>query len=178
MFTLMFILFTCITAIFFAFNIGASGAAASMGIAYGSGAMPIRKIAQIFCGFGVLLGAVLGGGGVVKTIGSGIVPDEIITIHLALIILVSASITLFFANLGGIPLSTSEVTVGSVVGVGLAFQTLFVSKIMIIVLFWLLIPFLAFLFAFSVNKTIKLLNKSYPISLIAVGKDSWHFLSL
>jgi len=155
----MFILFTCITAIFFAFNIGASGAAASMGIAYGSGAMPIRKIAQIFCGFGVLLGAVLGGGGVVKTIGSGIVPDEIITIHLALIILVSASITLFFANLGGIPLSTSEVTVGAVVGVGMAFQTLFINKIIIIVLFWLLIPFLAFLFSFCLNKAIKLINK-------------------
>src|SRR5690625_903989 len=92
MFTLMFILFTCITARLFAFNIGASCAAASMGSAYGSGAMPIRKIAQFICGFGVLLGAVLGGGEVVKTIGSGIVPDEIITIHLALIILVSASI--------------------------------------------------------------------------------------
>src|SRR5690625_1510879 len=159
MFTLMFILFTCIIAIFFAVNIGASGAAASMGIAYGLGAMPIKIIALIICGSGILLGAVLGGGKVVKTIGSGIVPDEMITIHIALIILVSASITLFFANISGIPLSTSEVAVGAVVGVGIAFKTLFVKKVFIIVLFWLLIPFLAFWIAFFMNKAIKIINK-------------------
>src|SRR5690625_2591862 len=163
MFTLMFIIFTCIIAIFFAVNIGASGAAASMGIAYGSGAMPIKKIALIICGSGIFLGAVLGGGKVVKTIGSGIVPGELISIHIALIILVSASITLFFANLSGIPLSTSEVTVGAVVGVGIAFQTLFVKKILIIIAFWLFIPLLAFLLAFLMNKFFKILNNSVPV---------------
>lgn len=159
----MFIIFTCITAIFFAVNIGASGAAASMGIAYGSGAMPIKKIALIICGSGILLGAVLGGGEVVKTIGSGIVPSELISIHIALIILISASITLFFANLSGIPLSTSEVTVGAVVGVGIAFQTFFVKKVLIIILFWIFIPLLAFLLAFLMNKVINILSKRVPV---------------
>jgi sulfate permease len=156
---IMFIVITCTIAIFFAINIGASGAAASMGIAYGSGAIPIRKIALIVCGIGILLGAVIGGGEVVNTIGSGIVPEKMITIQLALIILGSASITLFFANFGGIPLSTSEVTVGAVIGVGVAFQALFVKNIAIIVLIWFLIPFIAFSLAFLLNPLIKKVNK-------------------
>lgn len=165
----MFIIFTCIVAVFFAMNIGASGAAAAMGVAYGSGAIPVRTIALTICGCGILLGAILGGGEVVKTIGSGIVPEKIITIHLALIILISASITLFFANLSGIPLSTSEVAVGAVVGVGISFKKLFVGKVLFIVLLWLFIPFISFLLAFLVNKIIKVVNDRYA-SLV---KNKW-----
>ncbi|MFB5285042.1 anion permease [Peribacillus sp. Hz7] len=130
--------------LFFAMNIGASGAAASMGVAYGAGAVSKARYALLICALGVLAGAVLGGGEVVKTISSGIVPQDIINVKIVVIILVSATSSLFFANLLGIPLSTSEVTVGAVVGVGIAYQVLFVKSLLVIMMFWVLVPIVAF----------------------------------
>ncbi|AZV41014.1 inorganic phosphate transporter [Peribacillus asahii] len=130
--------------LFFAMNIGASGAAASMGVAYGAGAVSKARYALLICALGVFAGAVLGGGEVVKTISSGIVPQDIINVKIVVIILVSATSSLFFANLLGIPLSTSEVTVGAVVGVGIAYQVLFVKSLLVIMMFWVLVPIVAF----------------------------------
>ncbi|WP_153462178.1 MULTISPECIES: inorganic phosphate transporter [Sediminibacillus] len=154
---------------FFAMNIGASGAAASMGIAYGSGAVKTRKSALFLCAAGVCLGAALGGGEVVKTLGSGIVPENIISAPIVLVILSSAGLALFIANLGGIPLSTSEVTVGAIVGVGIAFQILYLKTLLIIVLCWLFIPCLAFLLAFTANKLIRRIEILFPI----LQSDRW-----
>ena len=141
--------------LFFAMNIGASGAAASMGIAYGSGVLKNRMIALILCGLAVFFGAWLGGGEVVKTMGSGIVPKETFTVAIALIVIASAALSLFLANVFGIPLSTSEVTVGSVVGAGIVYQSLFAGKLAWIVMFWLLTPFAAFLIAIAAAAFLK-----------------------
>ncbi|MDI5789707.1 hypothetical protein PO124_18695 [Bacillus licheniformis] len=64
-----------------------------------------------------------------ETIGSGIIPASILNVHIVVIILGSSAISLFIANIAGIPLSTSEVTVGSIVGVGVAFQAVFTDKL-------------------------------------------------
>ncbi|MCM3585915.1 anion permease [Mesobacillus maritimus] len=132
--------------LFFALNIGASGAAASMGIAYGAGVVK-KRIALLLCGVAVFLGAWLGGGEVVKTLGSGIVPSSTFTTQIAIIVLASAALSLFLANIFGIPLSTSEVAVGSVIGVGIVYQSIFVGKLLWILLFWVLTPVGAFLLA-------------------------------
>ncbi|WP_173108121.1 inorganic phosphate transporter [Bacillus sp. KH172YL63] len=125
-------------------NIGASGAAASMGVAYGAGAIKNIRTALLICAIGVLSGAVLGGGEVVKTISSGIIPPSLLSIKIVIIILSSATISLFLANLIGIPLSTSEVTVGAVVGVGVSFQVLYVKSLITIMSFWVIVPVIAF----------------------------------
>lgn len=138
--------------LFFAVNIGASGAAASMGVAYGSGAVKKKTYALIICAVGVLAGAVIGGGEVVKTISSGIIPEQTITLTIVCIIIGAAALSLFTANLLGIPLSTSEVTVGAVVGVGVAYKVLFVNNLLIIVSFWIFVPLFAFGFTFFVAK--------------------------
>ncbi|WP_040209293.1 inorganic phosphate transporter [Neobacillus jeddahensis] len=145
--------------LFFAINIGASGAAASMGIAYGAGVVK-RRLALLLCAIAVFLGAWLGGGEVVKTIGSGIVPNSTFTVEIALIVLTSAALSLFLANIFGIPLSTSEVAVGSVIGAGVVYQSVFIGKLVWIMLFWLLTPFAAFVIAILAsyvlkNKTLK-----------------------
>jgi sulfate permease len=140
--------------LFFAINIGASGAAASMGISYGAGVVK-KKLALLLCGITVFLGAWLGGGEVVKTIGSGIVPNSTFTVQIALIVLASAALSLFLANIFGIPLSTSEVAVGSVVGAGIVYQSVFVSNLVWIMMFWLLTPFAAFLIAILAAKILK-----------------------
>lgn len=136
-------------------NIGASGAAATMGVAYGSGAVKRKYLALSLVAVGVFLGAYLGGGEVVKTLGSGIIPSDLLNVHLVIIILLSATVTLFSANLMGIPLSTSEVTVGSVVGVGVAYEVLYVKNILVIVSFWIIIPIAAFLLAWGLGYVIR-----------------------
>lgn len=83
--------------IFFAMNIGASGAAASMGIAYGSGVIRRKRLVLVISEVGVFWGAVIGGEAVVKTIGSGIIAPSILDINIALVILAAAMITLFIA---------------------------------------------------------------------------------
>ncbi|WP_155589936.1 inorganic phosphate transporter [Lysinibacillus cavernae] len=138
--------------LFFAMNIGASGAAASMGVAYGAGAINKAWQALLLCAIGVYSGAVLGGGEVVKTISSGIMPQEYITVKVVIIILISATSSLFFANLLGIPLSTSEVTVGAVVGVGIAYKVLFVHSLLVIIAFWVIVPLVAFVITFLFGK--------------------------
>ncbi|MCW4642771.1 inorganic phosphate transporter [Bacillus safensis] len=145
--------------LFFALNIGASGAAASMGIAYGSGAIQKPIYALSFCAVGILAGSVIGGGEVVKTISSGIMPESVITLEIVCIIIGSAALSLFIANLIAIPLSTSEVTVGAVVGVAVAYKVLFVKSILVIVAFWVIIPLFAFLFTFAVVKIIRMFPK-------------------
>jgi sulfate permease len=147
-------------AFFFAMNIGASGAAASMGVAYGAGAVKNKRIALAISGVGVFLGANIGGGEVVKTIGSGIIPGSIMTVKIAIVILAASTLSLFIANLLGIPLSTSEVTVGAVVGVGVAFQTLFTDHLLFVIISWIIIPFLAFTAAFLFGKIIQKTSKS------------------
>lgn len=160
--------FAIAISLFFAMNIGASGAAASMGVAYGAGAIKRAWQALLLCAIGVYSGAVLGGGEVVKTISSGIMPQEYITVKIVIIILISATSSLFFANLLGIPLSTSEVTVGAVVGVGMAYKVLFVQSLLVIMSFWVIVPLIAFVIALICGKLLykvqhRGLLKDHPI---------------
>lgn len=157
----MIIILAGIMSLFFAMNIGASGAAASMGVAYGSGAIPSRRNALILCGVAIFLGAFLGGSEVVKTIGEDLIPSSILNGKIVLIILSSAAISLFIANIMGIPLSTSEITVGSVVGVGVAYKSIFLGHILWIVFFWVLVPLVAFAIAFIAGKIISKAEQKY-----------------
>jgi sulfate permease len=159
-------------ALFFAMNIGASGAAATMGAAYGSGAVKNIRLALLIVAAGVFLGAYLGGGEVVKTLGSGIIPTDLLDVNIVIIIMLSATVTLFGANMMGIPLSTSEVTVGSVVGVGVAFSVLYVQNVLVIVSIWLVIPFIAFSFTWGIGRLIRHLERRNP-RLRGAGNGRW-----
>ncbi len=131
-------------ALLFAANIGASGSAAAMGEAYGSGAIKRRMVAQALVAIAVLAGGILAGEAVVRTLGSGLVDSSHFTIGLTLVVLLSATVPLAVANLIGIPLSTSEVTVGAIVGMGAAVGSLAVGYLGVIVLAWVLLPLVAF----------------------------------
>jgi sulfate permease len=158
-----------IIAFFFAMNIGASGTAASMGSAYGADAIRNKWLAMVLVAIAAFLGAVLGGGEVVKTIGSGIIPSKILTIELVALILAGATLTLFIANLMGIPLSTSEVTVGAIVGAGIAYKSLFINSLIVIIAFWIIVPVVSFLITFIFGKLIAKSEKRWP-SLTKQGK--------
>lgn len=141
-------------ALFFAMNIGASGTAASMGAAYGSQSLS-RRIALILVAIAVFAGATFGGSEVVKTLSKGLIPENSVTIEIALIMLLAATSTLFIANITGIPLSTSEVTVGSVVGVGIALKSLQTGKLFLILSTWILLPITAYLIAYVLGKIVE-----------------------
>ncbi|WP_059102613.1 inorganic phosphate transporter [Shouchella shacheensis] len=158
-----------VIAFFFAMNIGASGTAAAMGPAYGSGAIKRRRVAMLLVGVCAWSGA-LAGGEVVRTIGEGIVPTNVMQIDVVLIVLSASCLTLFIANIIGIPLSTSEVVVGSIVGTGIAFQSLYWQHLLFIVSFWITLPVASFILAFVFGKVIQLLEKNFPF---LSGKGKW-----
>jgi sulfate permease len=178
---LLLLFIAIVVALFFAANIGASGTAAAMGAAYGGGALKSRKTAVILVALFAFIGANLGGSEVVTTVSEGIIPRNIITLEISVIILLSAALTLFMANKVGIPLSTSEVTVGSIVGVGIAFQKLNIEMLVFIVISWLILPFLAFSIAYVSGRLLKpveskamrkfpiLLPKALTVLLIIAG---------
>ncbi|WP_081415155.1 inorganic phosphate transporter [Ectobacillus panaciterrae] len=140
-----------IVCLFFAMNIGASGTAASMGAAYGAGAIKNKRLAMLLVSIAAFLGAILGGGEVVKTIGKGIIPSSILSVEIVVIILTGATLTLFLANIMGVPLSTSEVTVGSIVGAGIAYQAVYANNLVFIVSCWLIVPILSFFITFTLG---------------------------
>ncbi|WP_082235179.1 inorganic phosphate transporter [Halobacillus massiliensis] len=147
---------------FFAFNIGASGASATMGAVYGSGVIKRKRVALILSGAGCFLGALLGGE-VVTTIGKGLIPEGMMSIHIAMIILFTSAFTLYFTNMIGIPLSTSEVTVGSIIGVGLAIQKVYFFNLLEIVTFWILVPFVSFFVVFLFVRFTNWVRRKYPV---------------
>jgi sulfate permease len=151
----MMIFIAFMVAFFFAANIGASGTAATMSAAYGGGAVKNRIVAVSLVAVFALIGANLGGYEVTATLSEGLIPSDTVSLEVAVIILSSACITLFTANRMGIPLSTSEVTVGSIVGVGLAFQQLYWGMLLVIILTWVLLPCIAFGAAYGFGKIIR-----------------------
>lgn len=141
-----------VAAYFFAFNIGASGSAAAMSVPYGSGALKRRSTALYLCAGAILAGAVLGSGPVVETLSKSLVPPDMLSTKVVVIVLLAAAGTLFITNLLGIPLSTSEVTVGAIVGAGLSLQTLNLETLSVIVAFWFAVPVIALTFTYLLSK--------------------------
>ncbi len=140
-------------AVFMGVNIGGNNAAASMGAAYGAKAR--TKIqAVILISIFSLLGAVLNGGEVIKTLGTGILPAGTILLEGAIIAVGAAGITIFLANIIRLPISTSQAAVGAVVGIGFFYGSSYIntSKILEIMVWWVVTPVLAWFLAYIVGK--------------------------
>jgi len=143
-----------IVVVFFAMNMGASGIAPSFAAPYGG--RLIRKMpAVVLFGICVTLGAVTLGKNVALTLGRDLLPQQMITFNVALIILTSATLGLFCANVLKIPQSTSQVTVGAIVGAGLYFRhmngtTLFFK----IAPLWIVLPLLSYVLTFLLYRII------------------------
>lgn len=142
-----------LVAVFMGLNIGGNNAAAAMGAAYGA-RVRTKYQAVILIGIFSLIGAIFGGGEVIKTLGSGILPSGTILLNGAIVAVGAAGITVFLANLLRIPISTSQAAVGSVVGIGLFYGS---SKLNLpllgyIVSWWVVTPILAWLLAYIMGK--------------------------
>ena len=150
--------------IFFAMNMGGSGIAPAFSVSYGSKLLKKHWALILFTIF-VILGSVTVGGSVVKTLSGKIIPNELINFDVALIILVSATLSLAIANLVRIPQSTSMVTVGAIIGTGLFFHHINFTTLIYIFSFWITFPLIAYILTYHIYK------RYYPPS----KKNFWFY---
>lgn len=140
-------------ALFMGLNIGGNNAAASMGAAYGA-KVRTKYQAVLLIGIFSVLGAVVDGGEVIKTLGKGILPPGTILIESAIMAVAAAGLTVFLANLLRVPISTSQAAVGAVVGIGFFYgaSKINTSFIYYIISWWIITPILAWLLAYLMGK--------------------------
>ncbi len=141
-----------VVAIFLAVNMGASGTAPSFSASYGANLLRRELIPGLF-GTCVLLGAVIAGSKVVKTIGRDILPAENMTLAVVTIIFLSCAISLFFANYLRVPQSTSQSTVFALVGCALCLDALKTPRLLLeIIPTWLILPFICFAITYALGR--------------------------
>ena len=138
--------------IFLAINMGGSGTAPSFSAAYGANI--IRKsLIPGFFGIMVFVGALIAGKATAETVGKELFPVELMTFSLVSIILFSVAISLLFANLLGIPQSTSQATVLSVSGPACYFHALNEHKLFFEVIpAWFILPVASFILCYLFGK--------------------------
>ena len=141
-------------AIFLAINMGGSGTAPAFSAAYGANIIKRNYIPGLF-GIAVFVGAIVGGKETAKTIGKGLLDPEMMTFTIVSIILFSVAISLMIANLFGIPQSTSQATVLSVIAPAVYFHSLNTDKLFYEILpTWFIMPIISFVLAFLIGKYI------------------------
>lgn len=128
--------------IFVGFNIGGSSTGVAWGPAVGAGLIKKTTAAAVMTFF-VFLGGWTVGRNVMDTLA-----DDIVTIAISLeagvAILFFIGLGILLANIFGVPVPTSMVTVGSIAGLGLATGTLRWDTIGEIVTYWIITPIIGF----------------------------------
>ncbi|WP_136715831.1 inorganic phosphate transporter [Halorientalis salina] len=132
-----------LVAAFVGYNIGGSSTGVAFGPAVGSRIVTKTTAAGLFTAF-AFLGAWTVGRNVIDTMSDGIVPAAQFTPEAAVGVLFFAGLGLMLANLYGVPASTSMTSVGAIVGLGLATDTLNSALMFTIVSAWIVAPLLGF----------------------------------
>jgi sulfate permease len=137
----------------FALNMGGSNFGASFAAAHGGRIITKRGAQFLFIIF-VFLGAILLGRPVAETLGNRIIPHEFIRPDTVIIILFSATLSLFIANRLHVPQSTSFVAVGSILGIGLYFKSIYSRTFLYLIPFWVLLPIIGYLLTFFLGRIV------------------------
>ena len=143
-----------IIAMFLAVTMGGSGTGPAFSAAYGANVIRKSLIPGLF-GIMVFLGAFIAGKGTATTIGKEILAPEMMSFTLVSTILFSVAVALLISNLVGIPQSTSQATVLSVVAPALYFKELNTHKLFLeIIPAWFILPVISFFISFLLGKYI------------------------
>ena len=132
-----------LAAVFVGFNIGGS----STGVAWGPsvGAKVINKTAAAaLMTVSVFLGGWTVGRNVIDTLGGEIVPRTAFSIEASIVVLSFVGLGMLFANIYGVPVSTSMTAVGAIAGLGLATNSLNRAVMWEIVGWWIVAPIIGF----------------------------------
>ncbi|MCP4746220.1 MAG: inorganic phosphate transporter [Desulfobacteraceae bacterium] len=150
-----------------AWNIGASDTANCIGTTVGCGLISYRKAVIIVAVFS-LAGTLLQGDQVMKTIGKGIVKENLEYLAI-LVVLICSGFFVTLATFFKIPVSTSQAIVGGVLGIGLALDAqIEYSKLITIAQSWLICPVLAMALAYGLHQLLILLLKRLNINPLLV----------
>jgi len=143
-----------IVALFLAINMGGSGTGPAFSAAFGANVVKKSVIPGIF-GLMVFLGAMFAGRQTTETIGKGLINPDLMSFQVVSIILFAIAISLLVANLAGIPQSTSQSTVLTVLAAGIYFGDYNVEKIFFEVIpTWFILPIVAFFLSLLIGKYI------------------------
>lgn len=147
------IIILVILAALFALSMGGSNFGVSFAAAHG-GRVITRRRAQVLFIIFVFLGAVTFGRPVAETLGTRIIPRELLSIETMIIMLIAVTVSLFISNLLHVPQSTSLVTVGALVGIGMYFGKVYYETFYYLVPFWVLLPVAGYFITYFVGKLV------------------------
>ncbi len=140
--------------VFMGVSIGASTVASAFGPVNSARSANVLRSAFL-AGIFALIGAVLQGGNVARTVGSGIFVGEIQVLQAGSILLIAA-LLLIISVLGNYPMPTAFTVIGAVLGSGLAFGNgILWGSVLRIIGYWLLIPFLAAALGYGLAKLLR-----------------------
>jgi PiT family inorganic phosphate transporter len=143
-----------------AFSIGSNDTSNAFGISIGCGTLSFKKAIYLL-GFLVLLGALLQGQRVMKTVGSDLVD---VNIHILSLSLLVSSIAIIISNWKKLPVSSHQAIVGSLVGSGAAFgASVDFVTLTNIVQSWLISPIGAFFLSVLSYKTMERTLSKLPM---------------
>jgi PiT family inorganic phosphate transporter len=141
-------------------NIGANDTANCIGTAVGCGLLSFKKAAILVAVF-VIIGAMLQGEHVMKTIGKGIVKADLNYLAVCVALICSG----FFVTLATffrIPTSTSQAIVGGVTGIGLAVSAeIDHAKLIVIAESWLVCPLMVMALSFGLMGVVRFILKQF-----------------
>ena len=139
--------------VYVGWNIGANDTANCIGTSMGCGLISFKRAAILIAVFAIL-GALLQGHHVVRTIGKGIVIGDL-NFSAVFVALICSGFFVSLATFFKIPTSTSQAIVGAVVGVGLSVGAkVDFSKFILIVESWVICPFLVMALAYALSHLI------------------------
>ncbi len=151
--------------VFIAFVIGSNDASNAFGICIGCDIIKFKKAFFLFGPF-VLIGILLQGHKVMKTVGSDLLDVNISILGTSLLV---SALLIAIANLQKLPVSSHQVIIGSLTGSGVAsgikVSIAFVSKI---VFSWVISPLGALLFAFLIYRVMEKTVSRLPVFRVEI----------
>jgi phosphate/sulfate permease len=135
-----------------AFGIGSNDTSNALGICIGCGVIKLRRALFLFGCF-VLIGILVQGQKVMKTVGKDLVEVNLSIIGISLSV---AAVLIIISNWKKLPLSTHQVIIGSLVGSGVASgAAVNFTAIMEIIVSWIVSPLVAFFTALFLYKAME-----------------------
>jgi phosphate/sulfate permease len=135
-----------------AFGIGSNDTSNALGICIGCGVIKLRRALLLFGCF-VLIGVLLQGQKVMKTVGKDLVEVNLSIIGISFSV---AAVLIIISNWKKLPLSTHQVIIGSLVGSGVASgAAVNYTAILEIIVSWIVSPLVAFFSALFLYKAME-----------------------
>jgi len=142
-----------LSGLFFGWTIGSHYTGAVMGTAFGAKLIKPRN-ATILIAIFVLLGATLESHNVVKTVGTGVIEAQYMTIFGAMIMMLTAAVVTAANTWLKLPVSTSQLAIFSVVGaaIGMKAQVQWETTILALAITWVGTPILGTILGFILTR--------------------------